>query len=83
MFVSNGKHMPRECKTLEGAIVYEYHKICDCNECKTRSMLTREPKNKVTAYITDLKYDEKVQEFFKKWKCKDGTKFLGAEYIHL
>ena len=76
-------YLYRECYDLNRVKSYEFYKYCQCAECETRLKMKREPNNRITVYISDLKDNDKVQELLKNWTCEDGAKMLPIEYVRL
>lgn len=61
--------------------LYEFYVFCECEKCKWRYKYLKEPRNQLTVTTDNKEKSEKVNEFIKSWKCKDGNKWLPTEYV--
>lgn len=62
--------------------IYEFHKYCDCEDCRYRRDRKREPSNQAYIYMMDISKEDIAVEYLKNWKCKDGTRRLKNEVIY-
>ncbi|MNJ32048.1 hypothetical protein D3C77_267030 [compost metagenome] len=59
-----------------GKKIYELYKYCTCPDCKNRSMLKREPANRITITTKDISKVDEAAKFLKNWICADGKRWL-------
>ncbi|NFA60094.1 hypothetical protein EXM63_02545 [Clostridium botulinum] len=66
---------------VTGKEIYELYKYCDCQSCKNRATLKREPANRATATTKDISKVDEVAEFLKNWTCEDEKRNLEIAYF--
>lgn len=61
--------------------LYQVHKYCDCEGCKQRNAMRREPSNWVACTTKDISKVDAMAEFIKSWTCEDGSKKLEPVFL--
>lgn len=63
-----------------GKKIYELHKFCECDGCKSRFEHQHKPRNTVTVTVRNHNNMKNAKEFIENWTCKDGSRELPCEY---
>lgn len=70
----------RECKDIDGQTIYEISKWCNCENCRYRMAIRREPANYVYAVTYHKKNIDKLVQKIKEWVCNSDK---GEERIKI
>lgn len=63
--------------------LFEFHKLCECPDCKYRYEVLHQHKNKITLLTNTKEKFAEVEEYLDHWTCKNKDKYIGTEYVHL
>ncbi len=67
----------------KGNELYEFHKLCDCEDCKNRFKYRNESINSITVTTDSKSKFDEIEKMLKDWKCKDGNRRLETEYMSI